>query len=193
MEKKTDLRVQKTRKALYDTFLIMLSEKKFEDITVNALCERALVRRATFYKHFADKYDFFAFFVREMRSQLVTRAAVPLDGHVPDAYYLPLFQELVSFLSQHKTLVNSVLNSSAFPTLLDILSEEIRQGIVEELHYQQRAGTVLPMSPDLLAAFHSGGIIYILRFWMTHSKQLSEEQVIHDYKEILHTFHLRNT
>ena len=65
MEQKMDLRIRKTYKALKDTFLELLSEKKFEDITVNELCERAMVRRATFYKHFADKYDFFAFFIRE--------------------------------------------------------------------------------------------------------------------------------
>ena len=58
-----DLRVLKTYKSLYEAFFKMLEEKKFEDITVNELCERAMVRRATFYKHFADKYEFFAFFV----------------------------------------------------------------------------------------------------------------------------------
>ena len=28
----------------------------------NELCDEAMIRRATFYKHFADKYDFFFFF-----------------------------------------------------------------------------------------------------------------------------------
>ncbi len=66
MEEKVDLRIVKTRKALFDTFLEFLQQEGFDSITVNALCEKAMVRRATFYKHFADKYDFFAAFVRHI-------------------------------------------------------------------------------------------------------------------------------
>ena len=43
MEQKMDLRVLKTYKSLYEAFFKMLEEKKFEDITVNELCERAMV------------------------------------------------------------------------------------------------------------------------------------------------------
>lgn len=58
MSEKYDLRIVKTRKALFDAFLELVSEKPFDAITVNEICKRALVRRATFYNHFADKYDF---------------------------------------------------------------------------------------------------------------------------------------
>ena len=51
----TDLRIIKTRKALCDAFIILLGEKPFEDITVNELCKKAMVRRATFYQHFEEK------------------------------------------------------------------------------------------------------------------------------------------
>ena len=42
MEEKTDLRILKTRKALSDAFLVLLCEKRFEDITVSELCDRAM-------------------------------------------------------------------------------------------------------------------------------------------------------
>ena len=62
MEEKTDLRIRKTYKALCDAFVNILEKKRFDDLTVNELCDEAMIRRATFYKHFADKYDFFFFF-----------------------------------------------------------------------------------------------------------------------------------
>ena len=62
MEEKTDLRIRKTYKALCDAFVTILEKKRFDDLTVNELCDEAMIRRATFYKHFADKYDFFSFF-----------------------------------------------------------------------------------------------------------------------------------
>ncbi len=42
----------------------MLKEMRFEDIKVSDLCERAMIRKSTFYKHFGDKYELLAFAVR---------------------------------------------------------------------------------------------------------------------------------
>jgi hypothetical protein len=35
---------------------------EIDGVTVNELCDEAMIRRAAFHKHFADKYDFFFFF-----------------------------------------------------------------------------------------------------------------------------------
>ena len=66
MEQNLDLRIQKTYLSLKIAFASLMEEKRFEDITVNELCQRAMLRRTTFYKHFADKYEFFAFYIREL-------------------------------------------------------------------------------------------------------------------------------
>lgn len=59
MDKTLDLRVQKTYHNLIEAFFIIVQEKPLDKFTVNELCEKAQVRRPTFYKHFADKYDFY--------------------------------------------------------------------------------------------------------------------------------------
>ena len=61
VKRKEDLRVTRTKKALTDMLRALLETKRFEDITVNELCEKAKIRRATFYKHFDDKYAFLAY------------------------------------------------------------------------------------------------------------------------------------
>ncbi|MCC8141881.1 MAG: TetR/AcrR family transcriptional regulator [Lachnospiraceae bacterium] len=61
MNKNLDLRVQKTYTCLMNARLDLLKEKASEESTVNELCERALVGRGTFYKHFSDKYEIFSF------------------------------------------------------------------------------------------------------------------------------------
>ena len=53
--KKLELRIQKTYLALHNALTELLYERRFDDVTVNLLCERAMIRRTTFYKHFADK------------------------------------------------------------------------------------------------------------------------------------------
>ena len=61
--KRIDLRTQKVYSSLIEAFKNLLIEKSFEEITINELCDRACTRRATFYKHFSDKYDFFLFVI----------------------------------------------------------------------------------------------------------------------------------
>ena len=51
-----DMRVRRTSKFLWEALMSLLTEHDFESITVAAICERALVHRTTFYKHYEDKY-----------------------------------------------------------------------------------------------------------------------------------------
>lgn len=52
-----DLRVIKTKRALSQSLYVLLEKYAFSTISVNQICNEALVHRTTFYKHFYDKYD----------------------------------------------------------------------------------------------------------------------------------------
>ncbi len=192
MEKKTDLRILKTQKALCDTFSKMLEEKKFEDITVNELCQRAMVRRATFYKHFADKYEFFAFFVREIQGRFNESIKEYNQEETPYSYYIYLFKNGVKFLNEHKKFVDGVLKSSVFPTLLEIVSDEIYKNVLFTMKKNIREGMSIAVSADVLAAFYTGGIVQSIRFWLTRSNQISEEEVTGEVEKILNLFAIGN-
>ncbi len=55
-EEKSDPRTRRTRELLQQAFLDLARIKRFEDLTVKDIAERATVNRATFYAHFDDKY-----------------------------------------------------------------------------------------------------------------------------------------
>ncbi|MFA9466185.1 MAG: TetR/AcrR family transcriptional regulator [Velocimicrobium sp.] len=57
MQHKLDLRVIKTRNNIKNTFIQLLNEKDFNQITIQNILEKALINRSTFYKHYADKFD----------------------------------------------------------------------------------------------------------------------------------------
>ena len=50
-----DRRQKKTREAIFNAFCELLSKKRYEQITVGEIIERADVGRATFYAHFETK------------------------------------------------------------------------------------------------------------------------------------------
>src|SRR5947209_19986541 len=60
-----DPRVKRTRKLLQDALMELLAEKSFDAITVQDIAERSTINRATFYTHFADKYQLFGSFMHE--------------------------------------------------------------------------------------------------------------------------------
>ena len=53
----TDLRIQRTRILLCNTLINLIAEKGFDAISVKDIAERAMINRATFYRHFKDKFD----------------------------------------------------------------------------------------------------------------------------------------
>ena len=70
-EEQTDLRIQRTHKFLQEAMIELITEKGFDAITVGDIAERAMINRATFYRHYQDKYDLVAKIFEETANQLV--------------------------------------------------------------------------------------------------------------------------
>ena len=56
-EERLDPRVKRTRSLILAAFDELLPEKGFQSLTVQDITNKAEINRATFYAHFADKYD----------------------------------------------------------------------------------------------------------------------------------------
>jgi AcrR family transcriptional regulator len=65
-----DLRVRRTRKLLQKALLEATTEKGFAHVTVRDLTERAMVNRATFYRHFQDKHDLLRQYIEELSGRI---------------------------------------------------------------------------------------------------------------------------
>lgn len=59
MVKSDDLRVKRTRKLISQAFFTLLHKKKFEKISIQEIADSAMINRATFYAHYADKQDLY--------------------------------------------------------------------------------------------------------------------------------------
>ena len=172
-----DLRIQKTYMALTSTFFELLEEKRFEDITVNELCDRAMIRRATFYKHFGDKYEFFTFVIREIQAEFDQEIAGSLDTDMPINFYITIVRRVIIFFTEREKLIQSVLKSECFPSLLRILSEQVEFDILQKLKEDAEKGYKLIADPEVMAHFFTGAILETLQWWLTRKKPISLESV----------------
>lgn len=191
MEKATDLRVYKTRKALCETFMELIKEKPFDDITIHELCEKALVRRATFYKHFADKYDFFSYFIRYYRSDRIGDFSQQVQNMTLQTYCTYHFDNFVEFIVQNGTLINNILKSNMLPVILDIFSEEIYIHTLEIIQKNKLLEKWENLSPELLSSFYAGGMVQILKQWIKNSTPISEEELKERVNALFQAFTLK--
>ena len=52
-----DLGMKRTRKMLREALWAGIMERGFDHLTVREVCERAMINRATFYRHYEDLHD----------------------------------------------------------------------------------------------------------------------------------------
>src|SRR6201988_3315043 len=95
-QEQEDLRVRRTHKLLWEALMAELTLRPFEEITVREICERAMVHRSTFYKHYEDKYALLEQGMRQMYNELVAveEHAPPSTFTVdhPPPYFVRLFE-----------------------------------------------------------------------------------------------------
>lgn len=185
MQKKMDLRIEKTYLALYTAFTSLLEEKRFEEFTLNELCERAMIRRTTFYKHFADKYEYFLFYLKETCASIRNQFPPDVADEGTKEYLVYMCRALVRFLDRHEKMVHNVMESSMFPMLLDGLAEQITGDIYEVLQRSREARDLTTAQLEGMAAFYSGGIVNILRLSLRHGKKLDEDSFAASVEKLL--------
>lgn len=185
MEKALDLRIQKTYLALISSFKELLEKKHFEKITVQEICDLALIRRATFYKHFADKYELFAFMVKDIINSFNSKRREDEDNDLL-VFYTKIIENTFDFLDENQKLVHSVMGSDVLNILLNILSEQIVIDLKESFHRDKKNGKQLLASPELMAQAFTGALISIAKWWIVSKKPIAKEEVVECGMTILH-------
>lgn len=162
-----DLRTQKVYDALIEAFQQLLTEKPFEDITVNELCDRARTRRATFYKHFSDKYDFFQFMLRQLRDDLMRETKERAVVDTPQEY-LHMFVDIgLSFVEKHRKFLMSVKDSAVAGQMMQTITD---QGFREQ-HFEYL------LEDELAVQFLVGGLNQCVRWWLSNMNRASKEDM----------------
>lgn len=175
MEKKTDLRIKKTYLALHNAFTELLSKKYFEDITINELCDAAMIRRTTFYKHFSDKYDYFNFYLSELIKQ--TQKSVPLDTmkENPIEYSEKRLYECLEFLRHHQKLMVNLKNSNMASYFYHSALEQFKKELLYILTQIEQPS----LSPqlDFASTLYAGALISAITWWIDNPNTLTDKEI----------------
>lgn len=185
MANKEDLRVKKTKKALYEALMALLSEKTFDAITVNELCEVVGIRRATFYKHYNDKFAFLTSFTHALRNRFDTLIYKTDEKYFSADYYVAYAKRIVGYISEHSDAVANLIKSTLFPMMLTIILEQNYNDTLERLNASIECGMKLSTSPEITAATCAGGVASAIYMWLMTGKVKSPDELAEEIGVII--------
>ena len=162
MDKKTDVRVIKTKAKLNKAFRQLLVEKGYVDITVNEICIRAGVRRATFYKHYDDKLSFLSGVANDLISSLDALMETRIAVTDSKSYLINFEKSLMGCLFEAKQAGGFTSDEKTVSAVASVLVRAHYEFLKSKLDEIVRAGVELIADPSIVAAMISGGIANVM-------------------------------
>ncbi len=183
-EEQTDLRIRRTHKFLQEAIIELITEKGFEIITVGDIAERAMINRATFYRHYQDKYDLVARIFEETTNELVenmksfrknTRQS---ETENPPEIWIQFFEHVADHARLYKAMLGKH-GSSWFAARMH--EHNIKLMLESERRWKQQVEPSQPidpaMPPELPAMQLSHVLIGTVVWWLESEKSYTPRQM----------------
>ena len=184
MRTKEDARVTKTKEKLYNTFIAMLAEKTYEEITVNDICASAGIRRATFYKHFVDKFNFSAAMTAAFINNFDVRSAMQYRGYSVE-YHVEYAKRLVNYFIENEKVVRLMYKSNMVHSLIVLITEQNYIVLKERLALSIKNGERLVASVDTVATMLASGIGTMITKWFQLDKPTSVDVLTSEIEKMI--------
>ncbi len=157
LQEKLDPRVKRTRSLILQAFEQLLAEKGFESISVQDVTDKAEINRATFYKHFVDKYALLDYTIKELFKKEIEKRTLDACHYTPENLR-NLILAVCEFLSRLHS--NCAQPHQQFESLVE---GTIKKQIFELLSYwlqqsKSRISTEIPATVATWAIYGLGSL-----------------------------------
>jgi AcrR family transcriptional regulator len=181
---KEDARIVKTREKLLSAIRELLRKKPFQEITVNEICDTADVRRATFYKHYRDKYDFLGAMAGEMRKVFEKNIWDTIEHKYSRDYYTAYVEALINFVDNQEAMVRFVIGEEIAATVIYTLISDNYEKTRQRLRADVDRGLRIAASVDMVAGVLASGIGGVIVDWLKNGKTTPKETLISECRSI---------
>jgi AcrR family transcriptional regulator len=176
-----DLRVRRTRKLLQKALLEAASEKGFVHVTVRDITERAMVNRATFYRHYEDKNDLLAQYMKELSGLIDSNEGetLPGDRPLPDLDTPPSgLAKLLRHMQANADFYRVMLGKQGDPIFCaQSFRDYIEQGYRRMLSSQDARSDLNHPPIDLTVNYLLSAGIGAIVWWLENDQPCSPEQM----------------
>ena len=174
-----DRRQRKTREAIFNAFIVLLSKKNYNNITVGEIIERADVGRATFYSHFETK----DYLLKELCEELFDHlfASEQEGGSSPhNIFHCDMqgsaFLHLFKHIKKNDNNICKLLSCKNNELFLEYFKNEVRVLIVNHLaDFADRKPQNIP--EDFWVNHITSTFIETLRWWIENKLKQTPETI----------------
>ena len=177
MKTKTDLRVVKTNKVLFDALLKLMKEKNFEKIKISDICEEALINRTTFYAHYEDKYELLLALIDNLKDSFLNELKKNENEYLTKEYLIELLKISLNHIDQNREVYRSILSNNRNGILMDFLIEVMQRDM--ELRLKNNSEILNSNVPlNVIVKFYVGGIINTVVEWVFNKEKYTKDDLI---------------
>ena len=179
---KTDRRSLRTRRLLGEALIALLLEKRYEDITVQDILERADIGRSTFYEHYWDKEDLMTSEIERVIDVLDQRLAMPPANTADFIPSLALFQHvqeqqrLFQAFLRGQDVRQALNRGQGFRAVTQAFEDLLRRRVQQRLRGEWKHGE----SDELLAvvaSYVAGAFMTLMQWWLETELSWSPERM----------------
>lgn len=178
-KKKLDRRTQRTQHQLGRALVELVQEKRFDDITVQEVIDRADVGRSTFYTHFRDKEDLFQKDWEKFLDFLAQQ--IKWDQAGKGAFMPVTF--LFSHLQDAQTFYRGLVRSRKTEALMKSGSEYLSKKLEEALRTRPGSNPSVPAS--ILASYLTTQLFGLLTWWLENRMPYSPKRMDEIFHELV--------
>lgn len=171
---KPDRRIEKTKAAIYEALSDLMQEKKYANITVQEIIDRANVGRTTFYTHFAYKDEVLSSCIESIFESFNQHMNAEATAH--ENRFLPV-AELFAHIQENARLVNGILKAESgewlFNKFKGYWNDKIRAYLTSHLSKGKQ-----PKVPiDILINYITSTVIELIKWSMTSGEKYTPKQM----------------
>ena len=178
-EVQTDLRIRRTHKFLQEAMIGLITEKGFDALTVGDIAERAMINRATFYRHYQDKYDLMAKIFEETINELVENMKpIQKDTRQSETENPPeIWIQMFEHVADHAPLYRAMLGKNGSSWFAARMREYIIKIMLEQerqwKHQMEFRYQIEPAMPLELPAMQLSHVLIGTIVWWLESEKSS--------------------
>jgi len=183
-EEQTDLRIRRTHKFLQEAMIELIAEQGFDAITVGDIAERAMINRATFYRHYQDKYDLVAKIFEETANHLMENIK-PTSKDTDQSKtenLLEIWVQLFEHVAENARLYRAMLGKNGSSWFAARMREHIIKLMLERVrqyeHMMDPRQQIKPAMPQELSVMQlSHVLIGTIVWWLESEKSYTPRQI----------------
>jgi len=173
---KEDLRIIKTKNALRDALILLMKDKKFEEIKISDICSIALVNRSTFYAHYEDKYELLVDIIDSLKESLLNDLNKNKRILNTKEYYIELIRLFLNHINEKKDIYTKVLINNYNSILIDIFEDAVMKDTTKKIRKKQIKTGDIPA--NIFIKYYLGGVANVCIEWLNNQNTYTESEII---------------